>query len=634
MTPSYNLVHEPWIPCVRPDGVVEHKGILDTLANAAEFKEIRDPSPLVTAALHRMLLAVLHRVFGPASPRHWSEIWTGGHGHFDRQKLLGYLEKDSLHSRFDLFDKKHPFYQTGSLPLGPVEPKTGRPKFVKPVWQMAHELAYSDSMNLFAHYKPDHWETRPCAEVARWLVAFQCFALGGLITTEEGRKEQDGSADAGQLVKSAVVLAKGDTVFQTLTLNLVHYSADDEAPFAFKVNRDRPAWERDEETTTADRRYDGYLDLLTWQSRRVKLVPEVDLTGALRGASGVVAMKGHQLPDQYWRKEYETMVGFVKAKDAKANQDPWPPLGFRSGKELWRDCHVLVQSVEDGSATGPRILSWVDDCRQRGDIQTKAVMLEAAGMCSDRAKIFFWRHESLPLPLAYLNDAYLVAALKNVLAVAEACGTDALRQAVWAAAMNRMTASSGTNPDRARVSNLLESFAPERYYWSQLELPFRELLIKLPGDVSHRSACLIDWFWNTLRPVAVDAFEQSVGQMDAGRDLKAVTAGRAVLYARLKTIQNNNQIPNREKEGCCMNSHPRLGGELSQRPNRVSPIRKIQNRSCGWLICGVDCGRRQITRSARAGWLFRSVPEDNLEDALLAAGLFAWVKGDCPQRTT
>jgi CRISPR system Cascade subunit CasB len=32
---------------------------------------------------------------------------------------------------------------------------------------------------------------------------------------------------------------------------------------------------------------------------------------------------------------------------------------------------------------------------------------------------------------------------------------------------------------------------------------------------------------------------------------------------------------------------------------------------------------------ARVGWLFRRVPERDLEDAILAAGLFAWVKGAC-----
>src|SRR5262249_1174695 len=139
----------------------------------------------------------------------------------------------------------------------------------------------------------------------------------------------EGSADAGQLVKSAVVIAKGDNLFQTLMLNLVHYSADDEMPFAFKAKADRPAWERDDEPRPVDRRYDGYLDLLTWQSRRVKLVAERDTEGNLLGVSGVVAMKGFQLPDGYWRYHYETMVGYIRAENAKGKQDPWPPLGFR-----------------------------------------------------------------------------------------------------------------------------------------------------------------------------------------------------------------------------------------------------------------------------------------------------------------
>ncbi len=33
----------------------------------------------------------------------------------------------------------------------------------------------------------------------------------------------------------------------------------------------------------------------------------------------------------------------------------------------------------------------------------------------------------------------------------------------------------------------------------------------------------------------------------------------------------------------------------------------------------------------RVGWLFRRVPDFALDDSVLAAGLFAWVKGDCRQ---
>ena len=39
---------------------------------------------------------------------------------------------------------------------------------------------------------------------------------------------------------------------------------------------------------------------------------------------------------------------------------------------------------------------------------------------------------------------------------------------------------------------------------------------------------------------------------------------------------------------------------------------------------------------ARVGWLFRGVPDDrndrNLNAAILASGLFAWVKGECHQK--
>jgi CRISPR system Cascade subunit CasA len=549
MTPSYNLIEVPWLPCVKPDGSIEHLGILEALARAAELRELRDPSPLVTIALHRLLLAVLHRVFGPESPDDWSRLWNEGIGQFDRERLEGYLRRPDIHPRFDLFHEKYPFYQTGSLPLGPVVSKTGRPKFVKPIWQMAHELAYSDSMNLFAHFKEGDWETRSCDEAARWLVAFQGFALGGLITTEEGRKAQDGSADAGQLVKSAVVLAKGDNLFQTLMFNLIHYSAEDGMPFAFKSKLDKPAWERSDETKPEDRRYDGYLDLLTWQSRRVKLVPDLASDVMLQGVTGVVTMKGFQLPDQYWRKDYEAMVGYLKAKDATGKQDPWPPLGFRSGKDLWRDSHALFQSVGD-ECERPRVLSWIDDCRQRGYLSRKAVNLEVAGMSADRAKIFFWRHETLPLPLAYLDDNGLVEVLKMALALAEACAKEALRPAVWAAAADRLTGSTDMQPDKKRVGDLVDSFAPDRVYWSRLELPFRELLAKFPeGDSDHRSACLNGWYWNTLHLTALEAFEATIGQMDAGRDLKAVSAGRSRLYTRLEAIQKDHHIPDRDKAG-------------------------------------------------------------------------------------
>lgn len=45
------------------------------------------------------------------------------------------------------------------------------------------------------------------------------------------------------------------------------------------------------------------------------------------------------------------------------------------------------------------------------------------------------------------------------------------------------------------------------------------------------------------------------------------------------------------------------------------------------------CGAPDFTL-ARVGWLFRGIEDEReLDSAILAAGLFAWVKGDCPQNS-
>jgi CRISPR system Cascade subunit CasA len=518
---------------------MKHNGILSTLAHAAQYIEVRDPSPLVTVALHRLLLAVLHRVFGPESPEAWSDLWQNGSGRFCDGKLEGYLKKPVIYSRFDLFDDKHPFYQTASLPFGSPDRTTGRPKFVKPIWRMAHELAYSDNMNLFAHFTKNDWETRPAAEAARWLVAFQGFALGGLITTEEGRRAQDGSADAGQLVKSAVVVAKGENLFQTLLLNLVHYSSDDEAPFAFKAIADQPAWERDSETKASDRQYDGYLDLLTWQSRRVKLVAERDGAGNLLGVSGVVTMKGFQLPDKYWRFNYETMVGYVRTKDAKGKEEPWQSLGFRGNKALWRDSHALFQSVAEETKR-PRVLSWVDDLRQDGRITRELIQLDVCGLCSNQAKVMFWRHESLPFPLRYLHDTQLFESLKQIVRLAEEVA-DVLSTAVWSAAVTSLNLDKEETrlgkTERDAVKRVVQSLDTERLFWSALERPFRHCLQELPGDDAHRSKVVQQWFSETLKPTAGAAYRRTAGEIeDSSRGLRAAVRGEDSLQRGLHRV--------------------------------------------------------------------------------------------------
>lgn len=61
------------------DGTARELSLREALGSAATIREIGDPSPPVTIALHRLLLAILHRSLrGPDSPDTWAEMWNDG----------------------------------------------------------------------------------------------------------------------------------------------------------------------------------------------------------------------------------------------------------------------------------------------------------------------------------------------------------------------------------------------------------------------------------------------------------------------------------------------------------------------------------------------------------------------------
>ena len=78
MKPSFDLCQQPWLPCVRLDGLPIALGLGDALAQAHRLRELQGETPLETAALHRLLLAILHRVVGPDSRRAWAALWQRG----------------------------------------------------------------------------------------------------------------------------------------------------------------------------------------------------------------------------------------------------------------------------------------------------------------------------------------------------------------------------------------------------------------------------------------------------------------------------------------------------------------------------------------------------------------------------
>src|SRR5262245_21738246 len=114
---SFNLIDEDWIPVRFLDGRRLELGVRRTLQRASEIAEIEHPSPLVTVALHRTLLAILYRAQeGPTDIDQAKQLFAAGIAH---ERVSKYL--DTWHHRFELLDHSLPFGQIAAF-----EPKTWR----------------------------------------------------------------------------------------------------------------------------------------------------------------------------------------------------------------------------------------------------------------------------------------------------------------------------------------------------------------------------------------------------------------------------------------------------------------------------------------------------------------------------
>ncbi len=89
--PSYDLLTEPWIPVLRTDGTADSLGLRDVLHQAHQLRGLTGETPLVTASLYRLLLAVLYRALGTPTLDTWEDLWE--QGRFPAQALDAYLSR-------------------------------------------------------------------------------------------------------------------------------------------------------------------------------------------------------------------------------------------------------------------------------------------------------------------------------------------------------------------------------------------------------------------------------------------------------------------------------------------------------------------------------------------------------------
>jgi CRISPR system Cascade subunit CasA len=451
MTDSFVLVDRPWIPCERVDGSVVELSTHDALIEAHRLRGIVDSSPLVPAVLVRHLLAVVHRVVaGPTDFQAWADVVR--RGHFDPSGVATYLAK--VRDRMDLFHPERPFAQVRGL----VEQFH---EYLDPIDQLGIERSnWGGARSLFQHRPPHHVARMSPAEAARSLLVHHAFATGGLVK----KPNEPTSATAAPLVRSGVIVVKGVTLFETLTANLLPYAPELDLPFASQ-RTDAPAWEQPSlprqlrQSDEPKRAPLGWLDLLTWTSRRIELVRRDEWV-----ASYVRAV-GQGLAEQSGE---DPMVAY-RLDDKRGRVS----LGIDPDKAFWRNAHALFESAKSAGRRHirPKTLDHIGSLEAQDVIGPRAAyQIEMIGIAAEKSRLDAVRSERVWTLARHLDSPDARGAIESILAAATA-SVGALRSALWTYARHLLS-EGDRDPATADVSNLVTSLHSEPALWAALGVEF------------------------------------------------------------------------------------------------------------------------------------------------------------------
>ena len=469
MTYTFNLIDQPWIPCVDVDLRPIEVSLRELLVDAHRIRTIAAETPLMNAAILPIALAVLHRVFGPAKSADWEDLWEGSA--FPAEPLDGYFMQ--WYDRFDLFHPERPFYQVADERLGN-----------KLIMHLADSSGGAGT--LFRHDNEISPPIFTPAQAAMKLLTAQSFRLGGGISGKPTPNFVDSHWTRGILF-----FAVGRTLFETLMLNLLPYPSKSIMP---QTPEDRPFWEADDPFQGRKPRKEmlhlapkGYLDYLTWQTNHVLLLPEERNGEVIVQWMRIVPVAKCEVGENSPHRHYYR----------KSENDPWSFLYFNPDRGLWRDYHSLT-SLDSENVKPPAIMDWLARLALNGIFDNaSAPRVAAVGMLAEKAKPIFQRQELMPLPTHLLNDVDCLAKVRQALDLAEKTSRS-INDALKKLARRVLMRDSEQDPDPNAKSALVKQWDVISLYWSGLEPEFWQFIAALSTDPD----AAIDAWESTLRDAA------------------------------------------------------------------------------------------------------------------------------------
>jgi CRISPR system Cascade subunit CasA len=433
---SFNLLQEAWIPVVNDHWQCQELSLIDFFRNWQNLREIQADNPPTTLAIHRFLIAILHRAYsGPRDEEHWEEIRDDC-----GQKAIEYLQQHA--DRFDLFHPEYPFMQDLALTVDKAVP--------------IFALHTMSTCKVFSHEHKDSGYKISFAEAARLVLRLQFVDVTSLRAYYPLLKAGNRSAVNTPSINNANVLITGENLKSTLLLNLMQYHPASGIPSTVNGD-DIPSWETSYAGMPKQSIPAGYISYLAYPWRRVKIFP----TG--NSVQDINITMGNSLPENISFKKWECAIAFREDK----------PVRLSPKRQIWRDSHNFLQSSEKEYC--PRIIEWIADLYAE-DLVDETIKLQIFGMCADKAKPLAWSIERFSAPTIYILDKSLGQSLKIVLSIAEE------HQNIFRSFKGSPYHALAETLKNSDAGKLASSLNGETRYWATLDREFQILLTKLPKD--------------------------------------------------------------------------------------------------------------------------------------------------------
>lgn len=387
---SFNVGYEPWALVV-DRGRRTEVSLTEAIIRAHELEGLAlDDPPQAVAVLRQALLPMLWTSLGvPDSEAEWVRRWE--EGHFDPEKVSATIAEQS--EMLDLFHPTRPFAQVGGLHTVKGDNK--------PVSLLLPAIATGNNVPLFsARTEADPPPLTP-AEAARAVLATHCWDTAAIKSGAAGdpqaRAGKTTGNPTGPLGALGVIVPMGQTLFETLMLN-TPILRQGLAP------TDRPQWFESAGPAWRSRPALGLLDLLTWQSRRIRLFPETDGQGRTVVRRVIVSAGDRLAP----LPEIEPHTAWRRVDKPRPGDPPRRPIRHQPGRALWRGMTALLATRPhlQQTVSAPRMLAQIADLQAEGHLPADLpLQVLAVGVTygNQSAIVEDVVVDTIPLPLAALS---------------------------------------------------------------------------------------------------------------------------------------------------------------------------------------------------------------------------------------